>query len=592
MKGILAWLSAVVLGYAALGVPGKAAEPIRPEWDKTPQRSPDFMPLGVYWAGELTFGELKDPQERWKKIDQCLDDMAKRGINAIWLTHLSAAETAEFARHAQKRGIYLVASVADLAGEVENVRKSDHPKLIAETLAAWGDAPAPIAWGLGDEPLASYMGEMKTYVDAWHKHAPGEPVTTVVMHGDIHAAGQAGFDAISTDVYPFFSSGNPSHYGMADWAAWTSNVAKARWVSRRPWMMGQSYQEPWGPYEVNEKGNIVYLPGGAPHWVMPSPAQIRWQALAAVAEGGKGMFYFLYRWPVESSATAEACKLPAAVKVRTDSGAPRAMVYPDGRPTPQYDEMGEGFAWINRFASVLAPLQPAAMPEAWLSVAGEGHIARMLVHPKTGKRYLAVVALFGGEAERTIKVTVGPHITALKSLVTGKSLTLATVAPLRETRVTLAPATAELFECTADESNTPSSYSDDFTNDKFAKDALQVQSVRRHGDGVLSAVGGESYEQAFVVYDLEKFLPTRSKGGVRMLLYDSVAAPPDFRGAFWSVSDDGKTFGKLSYNEPGKPVFFTGRYLKVGLSWSQSSAAWAYGALRSFTICQWKEAAK
>lgn len=114
-----------------------------------------------------------------------------------------------------------------------------------------------------------------------------------------------------------------------------------------------------------------------------------------------------------------------------------------------------------------------------------------------------------------------------------------------------------------------------------------MQSVKRHGAGVLSASGGESYENAFVIYDLDKLLPAWPAAGVRVLIYDSVALPPSFRGAFWSVSDDGQTFEKLSATEPGEPVFFKQRYLKVGLSWKQSSAAWAYGCLRRFSVLQW-----
>ena len=556
-------------------------------------RSPDFIPLGVYWPGEYTFGD-KAHEERWRKIEALLDDLAARNANSIWLTHLSAADTAEFSRRAAKRGISIVASCAELAGEVDHIRKGGHEKLIADTLVSWGDAPRPIAWGLGDEPRTAYMGEMAAYATAWHDKAPGEPVTTVVMHGDIPAAKTAGFDILCADIYAFFSAGNPNGYGMPPWAAWLGNLRKLRAATPRPWMMGQAYQEPWGPHEMDDKGNVVYLPDGGPHWEMPTPEQVRWQTLSAIAAGAKGMFYFVYFLPASSNPTAGPANLPSAVKQRTDTGAPRGLIYPDGRPTPQYRAMGQGFEWVKKHSPTLAPLQPSTIAEAWETqpAATGGNVVSLLVHPETGKRWLAVVATYAGKGPQTVSITLGPHVTGLKSTSTGRAVALAAAPPFRSAKVMLAPATAELFECEVDAANLPAAYSDDFTTDKFEKDASKVQAVRRHGDGVLSAQGQESKDQAFVTYDVDKLLGPLPEGGVRLLMYDSASNPPDFRGAFWSASKDGQTFEKLSDNEPGKPVLLGAGQLKVGLSWSQSSAAWAYGCLRSFSITQWKQAAK
>ncbi len=249
----------------------------------------------MYWAGGFTFQECPFPETRWQKIDAALDDLASHHVNAIWLTHRSSSEAAQFARRAARRGIYLVASLGELAGEVGRIRNGNHEALIRRTLQDWGEAPKPIAWGLGDEPRTPYMREMAAYVEAWRKHAPGEPVTSVVMSRDLAAADKARFDALACDVYPFFSPGNPNAYGGPPPAAWLKNTRRLVEHSRRPWMMGQAFQEPWGPFELDGQGNIVYLPGGAPHWVMPSPDQVRWQALAAIALGAKGMFYFHYR---------------------------------------------------------------------------------------------------------------------------------------------------------------------------------------------------------------------------------------------------------------------------------------------------------
>lgn len=584
----------------------------------TDPRDPAFLPLGVYWAGEYTFREEKDDAVRWAKIDAALDGLAARHANAVWLTHCSAAETAEFARRGAKRGIGVVASIAELAGEVEHIRKGDHAALIARTLAAWGPAPKPIAWGLGDEPRAGYMAEMKGYADAWHTRAPGEPVATVVMWSDTDAAATAGFDALAADVYPFFSPGNPNGYGMPDWAAWTTHTRNLVARTPRPWMMGQAYQEPWGPFELDPHGNIVYLRGGGPHWVMPTPDQIRWQALSAVALGAKGMFYFHFRAVIAPNPKGAAVtNLPAAAKRRTSSGAPGTLVYADGRPTPQYEAMGEAFAWLQQHAGRLARLKLSPVPEAWETqpAAVGGNVVRVLLdggspqpalpasatkdraagaNAASGKRFLMVVSSYAARPGQPVRVTLGPHITGLRSLTTGKRVRLTLAAPLRQAEVVLPPATAELFECTVDPDNLPTAYTDDFSTEKFKTDAVTVQNVIRHGSGsvMLSAAhGGFDRNSAFVVYDVDKLLPPLSPGGVRILTYEGGANPPEWRGAFWSASADGKTFTPLSQNEFGKQLFFSQRYLKVGFSWRQAGSA-HYGCLTGFSVAQWPRPAR
>jgi len=564
------------------------------------QREAAFLPLGVYWAGEYTFNEQKDPQVRWGMIDKALDDLAKHNVNSVWLTHMSAKDSAEFAGHAVRRGIFLVASIGELAGEVDHVRKSDHRALIARTLQAWGDAPPPIAWGLGDEPRTAYMDEMKSYVKAWRTYAPGEPLTTVVMWGDVAAGAKAGFDMLCVDPYPFFSAGNPNSFGVPPFVAWEQvarNLVKRVQV---PWMMGQAYEEPWGPYELDEKGSIIYLPGGAPHWVMPTPAQIRWQAWSAFANGAKGMFYFHYRMHGGGNPNAPPAKLPAAAKQRTDSHTPRALVYDDGGPTPQYEAMGEVFGEIRQTAALLAPLKPVAAQEAWLEKAPPGTELRMLIHPQTQTRYLLVLGPYSGEGKQDVVVTLGPNVTSLKNARTGASALLTLSSPCRQLELALTPAQAEIFECVVDKDNLPQAYSDDFATEKFRTEALNGKEARvaryETASGcVLSAADGAlTADAAFVVYDLEKLLEPLERDGFRLLVYHGTCNPQDVRGAFWSVSADGQSFRKLSSNEFGKPVmlFRPERYLKVGLSWCQAGDPSGYGCLTEFSLCQWKRPAK
>ena len=560
-----------------------------------PPRGTPPIPLGVYWPGEFTFQEYQIPKLRWQHVDAALDDLAAHHVNTVWLTHQDATSAAEFSRHAAKRGIGVVASLGELDGGIDYIRKGDNKTLVANTLKAWGDAPRPVAWGLGDEPRAEYMGEMATYAKNWNKYAPGEPLTTTVMWNDILAASALPFDMLATDVYPFFSAGNPNGYGMPVVETWTKIADNMVAKSRRAWMMGQAYQEPWGPYDLDEKGNIVYLPGGAPHWVMPTPAQMKWQAWSTMACGAKGMFYFLYRWPTTANTNGTPAKLPAAVKERTNSNAPKGLVYDDGRATPQYEAMGVAYGQIAKLMPILASLKPLSGQEAWRQSGAESSVVRLLADPKDGRRFLVVVGPYEGSNE--VCVTVGPHITGLKNVATGASVPLEVIAPFRTASIKTTPGDGLVFECAVDATDLPKSYADDFTTDKFKTDAVNgaATGAKRYDSGAgsfLSAADGSAgADRAFLVYDLDKLLGPIQTGGVRMLIYDGLANPPAFRGAFWSVSADGTKYRTLSENDFGQSFLFTERYLKVGVSWRGSSTPQFYGKLSSFTVAQWAKPA-
>ncbi|MEB3266129.1 MAG: hypothetical protein VKN13_05880 [Cyanobacteriota bacterium] len=408
------------------------------------------LPMGVYWPGEYLHTDPANPRRiDWPRVDRALDDLASRHVTAIWLTHRTAAQTAAFARRAQRRGIAVVASIAELAGEVPQVRRGNHPLLIRETLATWGDAPRPLAWGLGDEPRTAYMNEMAAYVAAWRRLAPGEPLTTVVMHRDLKAAAAVGFDALAMDVYPFFSPGNPNAYAGSHRRAWIGNTDRLQRAVTVPWMMGQAYQEPWGPFRVSPQGTIVYLPGSAPHWQMPTPAQVRWQTFSAVARGAKGMFYFAYRLaPSPKLRKMPAATLPARVSSTTDSGSPMGLVHLDGRPTPQLQAMGEAFGWIRRQRATLAPLRlaPAAEQPLVPDPFARGHVASLLVHPSTGQRYLMVVSYHTPASGLVdVPVLLGSPVQGLRRLDGNGNPLLTRVPRGQRTSISLPPGSAALF---------------------------------------------------------------------------------------------------------------------------------------------------
>jgi len=555
--------------------------------NRCPQRDSGFLPLGVYWAGEYAFTEYQVPKIRWAKMDKAVDDLAAHHVNAIWLTHTGAADAAELARRAATRGVYLAASLGELSCEEPPKRDAKYQAAtIARVLQTWGRAPLPIAWGLGDEPRIAYAPEMQIVANSWKQYAPGEPITTVVMWGDMAAYTPLGFDILCCDVYPFF--GTPYGYPMHSADAWTSITERVVNSGSHPWMMGAAFQEPWGPTDFDADGNVIILPGGIWHFKLPTPEQIAWQAWAAFATGAKGMFYFHYRTTGGANPKAEPTKEAGRTDKPIHTGAPFALVHPDGRPSRQYDSMGQAYGKLASLKGVLAPLRRIPAPEAWTK---PFDIANVLRDPNTGRRYLMVVALYEGEASRTVNVVLGPHITGLRNVATGKQVPLTLQAPFRTAAITLPPGEGELFECTVDATNLPVCYVDAFIDDKYAKVAENggTAPVKRYPSagrpGLLSAAdGGQTPESAYLIFDLDRVLGA-CPDGVRLLMYEG-GTTAENRGAFWSASDDGKEFAPLSANEFHKPIVFGQRYVKVGLSWRQAGDA-GYGNLSRMAICQW-----
>ncbi len=58
--------------------------------------------------------------------------------------------------------------------------------------------------------------------------------------------------------------------------------------------MGQAFQGVEGGYVINADGTVSVNAGSGLEWLMPTPAQVSWEAWAAVAMGAKGIIYFTY----------------------------------------------------------------------------------------------------------------------------------------------------------------------------------------------------------------------------------------------------------------------------------------------------------
>lgn len=440
-----------------------------------PQRSAEFFPLGVYWPGEYVPRAAGGID--WQRTERLLDLLASNHCNTVWLTHTGAADAAEFARRAAKRGIYLVASLNELSGHVAGIRRPEHWRgLPVRVMKTWGDAPKPIAWGLGDEPRTSYMHEMQPFVEEWAK--TGEPTTTVVMAGDLAAAGALlPVKFLCSDIYPFFSANNPNGPdNIAESAAYiyqagrrAQSWAKARGIEW--WFMGQIFQEPWGNREPDELGNVVYLPGYGPHFRMPTVPESRWQNWAALAAGARGLIHFtLFLGEVKPLTDPNAKPLPFGFAEKTNSGSPTGMLYHDDRTTPQFEELGRAFGAIRKLTGLLKQIEPDHSLEAerlafhakgWIPPGDIVQVMRPVKAEAGNSRRYVVVA--NGEVDnpepRVVAVNFAPEVTRVVDLLTGEPVELSqqqvfewepVCAPFRQARLKLAPGAGTMLELTVE----------------------------------------------------------------------------------------------------------------------------------------------
>lgn len=373
------------------------------------------FPLGVYMAGEWLPGRngIWNTID-WPATDQRLDALQAHHVNAVWLTHVNGAEAGEFARRADARAIRIVASLTDFNCRwdwCKNRTVSEHRAVIDRELTAYGSAPRPLAWGLGDEPDPDAAWDQ--WVSVWKTYYPNEPITAVFrddQYPDVcPVGGPCALTFLAMDHYPFFSQNNPYAFYttgnpypknsvQAEAWEWIHHASGVVGRGATPWAMGQTYQEVWGPYKEDSNGGIVIQPGGSSHWITPSEAQVKWQAWTGLAVGAKGIWYYLHAESIRGEPfyhVDSAKNIPSVVSSPINTGSPYGVTYIDGRSTPQFDSLGNVFNHLSSVGPVLRSSIPATSPTVSI-VANTANdataLTTILSNQNTSKCWVVVVA--------------------------------------------------------------------------------------------------------------------------------------------------------------------------------------------------------
>jgi len=417
----------------------------------------DVMPLGVYWPTNLGFPDLEG-DERWEKIEEVMKSLQEHHVNTIWLNHGRADLQAEYARRADKYGIRLVAAISTIHTETKRLRDG-YEQRVERALAAWGDAPVPLAWGIGDEPYTRGMPEVATCAESWTSR--DQPIALVVMPRDIPTTAElVPLDFIASDVYAYFGKDCPNGPNtQAQAKAYILDVmdkllkATDNHQNMSAWFMGGAFQNIAGPSRLSPNGDYVILPGGGNNFRMPTPAETRWQSWLGVAGGARGIFMFtlfFYETPRTSPLVGDWGRME-----EYDTGFPGGLLYPDGRPTVQYGAMGQSFARIKKAAPYLMRITPkedrlAFHAKGW---SDHGDTIANFVDEADGSRYVVVInGDLNNEAE--VPVNVPKRIERIEDLCSGAEVVTTEEydnhwapigTPFRQFRVKLAPGSGTLL---------------------------------------------------------------------------------------------------------------------------------------------------
>ena len=392
---------------------------------------PAPFPLGVYWPWERACGNAQRlKMDKWAYVDQRLADMQAHHVDAAWVVNLNIADLGPLAERMAARKMKLVPALSELHYNIE-WRRNNWEYLEKESkraLQAAGASPAVIAWALCDEPRKNIVGEMEQFRQKFMALGAQQPGITVTMWPDTPTyARETQFPIICTDIYPFFSDGNPNGPNPAAVSkAWyrrqvQSTIQAAKDNGRVPWVMPQSFCDVWGPWKYDARGNMVILPGGVMHWRPPTVGEMRWQIWSAVGCGAQGFFWYCYEPCVKDNADKPAYQgdtFPPTLieKQEHPLHATGGLVHPDGSATPEYEAAAAAYAAVDRLRPLLAGCQPV---DIWpVQVTQPGWVG--LLRNEALKRTFVVVV--NEDCDKAQDLVLGGEYMGMRDLRTGKPL--------------------------------------------------------------------------------------------------------------------------------------------------------------------------
>jgi len=425
-------------------------------------RLPMAYPVGGYWPWERLESAAKraGSADKWQYARKLLSELKTRHHwNTVWVLNIGPEDGKKFLEIAEAVGVWVLLEPSFVTHHFiwqSHASPAEIRQTAKKVVDAFGRSKALAGYVFVDEPRTISMGFLEAMRRAIRALDPSRICLTVSMLRDTQAAAhRTGLPVLVTDIYPFGYPRDPNlpsrpphsrGYYRAS-AAFLERLAEE--TGKRPWIMPQIFQGIWGLWYYDAQQNVVAEAGAYLHWRMPTVGETRWQVWCALAHNAKGVLFYVLFPPHHPRKKGEPQKrvskpLPGWRTIAKDlpTGQSRAMLYPNGTPTPQMSASSEVFAFIARQADLLARLKPVRTEVAYAAAPA---CARSFRDPTTDALYTFVYT------DNTDKPSVASvsFLTApasVRDMRTGKKVAAQKAASgLKEVRVSLRPGDGTLL---------------------------------------------------------------------------------------------------------------------------------------------------
>ena len=534
-------------------------------------RLPMHFPTGGYWPWERMGAAAKRAgfDDPWVYAEKLLRDLKEKyHWNTVWGINFGIPNARKFLEIADRVGIRVVMNTSYYDHAYYHFSHGSLPPIrdaAKKTFEELGKFKMLAGYVLGDEPRTANLGFAEAFRGEMKKLDPGRICLTVTTtRATSGAALRTGLPVIVPDLYFFGHPRNPNlpnkvHASRAAYRYSVKYLSRLTSETRkRPWIMPQMFQSVWGLRYFDENQNVVAEKGASLHWRMPTVGETRWQIWCPLANNIKGVLFYVLFPPHHPRKKGKPQKKGATVPkglplISRDfaTGASRAMLCPDGTPTPQMSASAEVFAFIRKHDALLDRLEPLK-PE--IAYAARPAFAHSFRDPQTGDLYMIC---YSDETDKdsTAEMTFIRSVQSARDVRSDKILSVEeTPFGLSRVKVPLRPGDGTMLALKLKAAGEPMSvFNEDFRVTIRAKleNAKRVVLKGQYGQGWRCGIVGEqsdgpSQQAGAITYPLTgryKYILNRyPKDATVYVVYRGNLARKDQESLILCTSKDGKAF--------------------------------------------------
>ena len=297
------------------------------KWPPIEYENEPFFPIGVWFEGAPGLnGGPGDPEGARKYYDQCFADMAAHGFNAAAVPNCPEHLWEPLLQSAEEHGIKIVLEVAPLAGLVSRKELAGEADVHAAAMGVYekiGEYDSLLRYQIRDEPPRELVPNWLLVRRILAAVDPKRPAFSCFCHPDSLriVTDQVDLTEAVVDLYPHRAATPKQSLGsfFSAMDTFKRSIKDNDW-----WAVLQAFGVP------------------PPSWRYPTPEELRAVTYLSLAEGAKGVFYFIYQY------------MPDYLW---------GMVALDGSPQPIYATASQLAQEMQRVSPLLLALEPSDPPD-------------------------------------------------------------------------------------------------------------------------------------------------------------------------------------------------------------------------------------